>query len=290
MSDITLSLIYGIIAMAPIGLANAISKIPSKKIGVTSLMLIRNSLTSSLLFLILFYTKDSWNYDHKQTLFALLLSGVCYLAMHFYYKALEVGKVGIVSPVSSTFAVISIILSVIFFRTQINFTIGILIAMILIGTLLITLNIHEFRSSNLFSKKSGVPYALITAACWGLFFFFAQIPNAKLGVYFAAFLFEFGMLVCTVAHLFIQKTKLIIPNKTTFLQISAIAILTVISALALYKGIKETNAAVVLALSAATPVVISLYGRFVYKEKLSALQYLAVSAIILSIAMLSLVK
>ena len=288
MNQATLGILYGLLAMIPIGLANAISKRPSQSLGASRLLFYRTILTSILLFVVLLFNLDQSNFNLAYALAAFGLSFIAFIAMLFLYKAYAVGKIGIVTPIMSSSAVISIPLSVIFLEAVLSKTQAYLITLIIIGIILLTINFRDWKKSSLLQSGTGILYAIITAIAYGLFFFLAQIPNRALGQYAAALIFELGILFFTAIQIGISRQNIKIPDRKNICFILSIAVLTVLSILGLYTGLNKASAGVVLAFSSASTLVVCLYGLLIYKEKLSLSQYVGTVIIVLSMVLLSL--
>ncbi len=283
---------YGILSALTIGFANALSKKPGLKIGADRLLFFRTILTC--VFLLIVFLVYGGKYDLPMIGFALLISLLAYAATLAMYHGFTLDKVGLVSPIASTYSVITIILSVIFFHVALKSSQIIAITVILVGVVLINLNLRKKMSLKLFTQSNrGIVLALITSLAYGIFFFLAQIPTRVLGQYETSFLFELGILIFSLLFLGFQKkiNMLRIPDKENFLHIFLVAAFTVISVLLFYTGLKSVNyASIVLALNSSAPLVVILLGRILYKEKLSRLQIFAGLIITAGIVSLSLVS
>jgi len=167
---------FGFIAMLGFGLSNAIAKKPIKKIGSEKTIFYRNIVISILLFLILLFFGNSSVFSIKYILIALGIAVVGYVPLLLFYKALNLGKVGIISPVANSSIIFTILFSIIFFHESITFGQGIAIVLIILGIIFISLNINDLKKSNILKVSSGIPYALITAILWGLVFFYGRFP------------------------------------------------------------------------------------------------------------------
>lgn len=282
-----ISVLYGLTSMIPMGIGSAISPIVTKKIGIGRVMLWRNMATSLLLLIALAFNWEAASFIPLQIFYALLLSLLAYIALAFYFKALLMGKVGLISPTTATNVILSLSLSAVFLGVAISKTQLLFISLIIVGTILIAFNFKDFKQSSMFRIKSGVPYALATAFCWGIFFFLAQIPLRALGVYLTSFIFELGMLVATIIHLMIIKESFRVPEFKTLRIVWLISLLNALSIVGLYTGLLRANVGIVLTLSASTPLVIAVYGKVVYKERLSKLQYLAIALVLIGIIALT---
>jgi len=276
-----LSIILGLINVIPLGIANSMSRKPSQAIGGKNVLFYRQIVTSIGLTIVLLFNLKTAHFDLKYIVLTFIISIICYFAMLTLYKSIEVGKVGIVSPISSSYVIYSVILTTLFFKTPISGNQIISIAAIIIGALLINLNFRDIRSG----KKSiieGVIPAFWSSIFFGVFFFLIQFPNKVLGPFLTAPLIEIAMFACVAIDLN-KKRKKVADSKITFNTIFWIGLLTVIATTAFYYGLSICNASIFLVISSSSPMVVILYGYFVFKEKLTLQQYAAVLLILAGI-------
>jgi len=283
-------ILYGIFSALGIGFANTLSKIPSQKIGAEKLLFFRTILTTLFLLIVLLFFGGK--FDLSMILFSLLISSIAYIAMLSMYKGFAVDKIGIVSPIASSYSVLTIILSAIFLNVTLRPAQTISIVVIIIGVIIINLNIkNKFNIRTVAQSNKGIFFGLVAAFVYGIFFFLAQIPTRVLGQYETAFLFELGILIFSSLVLLFSKKLMTIklPDDQNKFYIFLVAIFSVASILLLYTGLKNINyAGVVLALNSCAPLVVIVLGCIIYKEKLTTLQKIAGVVIVAGIVGLSL--
>lgn len=105
-------------------------------------------------------------------IFCILLFGffsaISYLAL---FRALEVGKVSIVSPIVSSFAMISAAVSFLFFGETFSQLKTLALGLVISGIVLTSFDIRDLRSrSSAASLSKGVGQAIVSAVVFGLFF------------------------------------------------------------------------------------------------------------------------
>lgn len=283
------SIILGLINMLGMGLANSIAKKPIQALGEVNFLVKRTQLTSLGLFIVLVFYFLSANFNFIYIIFSLFLSFIVYLGMMFMYQSFKVGKLGVVSPIASSYPLISIFLTVIFFHVNISYQQVLAILIIFLGVIMCSLNFHDFKKSLFFDRKSGILQAMLASILMGSFFFLSQFPNRELGPYLSSFIFEIGMLFCAVTHsFFLPKVDEKQITKKVNLLIYVVAILSVLAIVFFYFGLRFYNAPVILASSGASPLVVLVYGSLVYREKLSVKQIIASGLMIVGIILLSL--
>ena len=78
-----------------------------------------------------------------------------------------------------------------------------------------------------------------------------------------------------------------LPDKKTLQELFLIGIGGAFGTLFYTLGIALENVSIVAAITFSNPLIATLYGKFVYKERLSQQQYLAIAFIILGIILIS---
>jgi drug/metabolite transporter (DMT)-like permease len=287
MNNLELGILLGLIALISGGLSNAMVKTPSQVEGVNKTIFYRNLFITILLLALVILTPDKTNFSWKYAIFTFLLAIFGYIPMYYYYKATTVGKIGVVSPVSSGNILIAIILATIFFHERLTSLQYLAIAVIIFGVVLISLNVKDFKSSKIFQVESGIPYALIAALGWGIWMAFVKISIDNLGPYLASFIGELTILLIATFLLIKSKENFGLKTNKSLYFLLPIAIFLFAWEIGYYTGLKVANVSIIVALSSASPIVVALFGRFFYKEKLSSKQYMAIMIIIIGMIALS---
>ncbi|MCK5040124.1 MAG: DMT family transporter [Candidatus Aenigmarchaeota archaeon] len=280
-------IIFGLIAMLGFGLSSALSKIPAKNIKSKKLVFFRNLISSSLFIILMLLFNFEMAFSMKYILIAFLISFIGYIPLVVFYKALDVGKVGVVVPVANSSVLFTVLFSILFFGESLSMSQAFSILLIITGIFFISLNFHDLKKSNLFQLSSGIPYALITSFLWGLIFVLFKIPIMIIGPILTAFIIELGGFLSSAMHMKISKTSFSAPTKKNLLYIFFVAFFGVIGALFFNMGIKCGNISIVAALMAANPLVSTLYARIAYKEKISITQGFSILLIITGIISIS---
>lgn len=280
-------ILFGFVAMLGFGLGNAIAKVPIQKIGSEKTIFYRNIIVSILLLVALLLFGQSAVFSTKYILIAFFIAIVGYVPLLFFYKALNLGKVGIISPVANSSTIFTILLSVVFFHESISWGQGFSIALILLGIILISLNVRDLKNSQFLKMSSGVPYALITSLLWGLVFFLWKIPVNVLGPVLTSFVIEFGTMLCSAIYIVYKKKDFQRPDFRVLKYILFMSLGGALGTLFYNMGIKNADVSIVAAITFASPLVATLYGKFIFKEELSKLQYLAILFIILGVVLVT---
>src|SRR3989338_836341 len=282
-------IIFGLLSMLGYGLANAISKVPAREVGSERSVFLRGILVSLILFVVFLVFIGESKFSAGYILVALLIGILGYFPLLFYYKAVTCGNVGIVTTIANSSLVVTILLSVFFFNEILSSMQILSIIIILFGITLISINFRNIRGSDFFKKSSGVPFALLAIPLWGLVYFLAKLPIAHLGPYLSAFVFEFGVMAASFVHLKHIKAETSFPKAGKHMAyIVLLAIFIAAGTLFYNLGVNIADVSIIIAITYSNPFIAVLYGKFIYKEKIKPLQYLAILMIISGIVLVSL--
>ncbi|MCK5039609.1 MAG: DMT family transporter [Candidatus Aenigmarchaeota archaeon] len=287
MEDTTLAILFGLISMLGYGLSNGLTKVPLLKIGNIKTVFYRGIFANILLLITTLFYLPKINFSLNYILIAFLISTIAYLSIIAFYKALKIGKIGLVSPVANSSVIFTILFSIIFFSESLSAIQAFSVLLIISGITLISINFSDLKNSHFLKTSSGIPHALITCLLWGLMYFLFKIPVMVIGPILTTFIIECGILLYSGIHLKISKTSFDIPNPVILTYIFFVAFFGVIGTLFFNLGIKIYDVSIIAALTFSSPIVVALYGRFIYKEKLTLSQWLAILLILTGIICIS---
>jgi drug/metabolite transporter (DMT)-like permease len=292
---ISLAIIFGIIAMLGYGLGNAISKKAAVRLSPQKTIFYSTFVSAAILAVVLLheiFCKHSPGISTKQPglyiLLAILISIFGYIPPMFFYKALKTGKVGIITPVANSGFIFTVILALIFLGDRMNALQFAAIVVVFAGIILVSLEPNGLKLKDIFRLANGVHYAIIACLLWGITFFLFKITTAALGAITNAFIIEATVAAAAAAHMLFSKESFRLPEKSLRPSLFFIGLFIAIGTLFYNLGISQDNVSIVAAFVAAGPAVTIVYGRFVFRERLTCLQYLGALVTLAGIIALSL--
>lgn len=285
--DISPGILFGLISMVGFGLSNAISKAPVQAIGPIKTIYIRNMMIGILMLIVLVFWLPQVDFSLAYILISFGIAVFGYFPLVTFYKAIKVGKVGIVSPIAGSSIIFTVLLSLIFFGESMTLTKTLSLTLITAGIILISINLKNVKTSDFLKFSSGIPYALITCIGWGIVFFLLKIPVDILGPILTSFVLELGTLIMSVLHLRKQRESFHLPKGKILRLILYVAVFGAAGTLFLNLGISRAEVSIVAPLAAASPLIATIYGIWVYKERLRIHQYAAIVLMIVGIVFLS---
>ncbi|TAK95878.1 DMT family transporter [Patescibacteria group bacterium] len=280
--EISQGVIFGLLAMIGFGMNSALSRVPAQKIGALKTMFYRGVGATSLLFILLVFVFPE-GVTLRGILVAVAVAIFAYFPMMLFYKGMHYGKVGVITPIANSSALITTLLAVIFLGERLNawqWTSGL---SVVAGVILISLNFRDLKNSQLTKLTSGVPFALAACIGWGVTFFLFKFPVSLVGPIMTSFIVEVVMLLMCAVQMWQAKETFALPGGFGKYIIS-MAIFSFIATLAYNYGIKSTAVSIVIMLYMANPLVAMIYANLAYKERLSVQQYISVGLIVMGLA------
>lgn len=277
-------ILFGILSMLGFGLSNALSQKLIRKIGEINAMVYQTLVTVIILFPVFFLYPLNFSFSLYYTGIALIVALIGVIPFFAFYKALKVGKIGVVVPVSNSASLLTVALSMIFLGEVLTSVQMLAISAIILGVILISVKISDLKKRNV---AAGVPYALAASFFWGVYYFLLKFPVAVLGALFTAALTQLGILFFTALY-GIKSGKLSAGFDNTaikYIVITGIALTVAVTAFNI--GISTASTSIVMPLAFAAPLVSTVYARIFYKERLEKIQYIALLLIVGGIVLLS---
>lgn len=272
------AIIYALLAMLGLGLSNSIAKKPASLIGSKKTAFYSRIISFSILFIASIFLIKNFSFKINDILIALLISIYGYVPLLFFYKALNKGRVGIITPITGTSIIVASFLSILFYNETISSLKIISIFIIVLGIFFLTFNPKEK------SEKESIIFALCAALFWGILSFLMKIPAVALGGLISAMMLEGGVLIGSLIH---QKFKITKLEKSIKKNILFIGLFVSLGSLFAMKAISIQEVSIVAPIIGAYPIVTVLHSQFSLKEKLYLKEWIMILIIIIGIIGLS---
>ncbi|MFA7654104.1 MAG: DMT family transporter [Candidatus Magasanikbacteria bacterium] len=285
----SIGIIFGLGALICWGLESALAPTVIKKIGAIPTIFWRYLWEIIIFVPIFLYFLPTFNFNPLYLIFTIAIAFVGYIPVITFYRALKVGKIGVIAPVAHSSIVITVVLSILFFQETLQpLQVG-AIVLIILGVLIMSINFSDFKSSEIFNKSSGLGEALITCLLWGIVYVLFKIPINILGPILTAIVLETATGFYALITLKLQHQNLKFAGDKKLLGITFLMGLFGAVAITLCNyGVQNHNVSLVVPVAMASPLVAMIYGRLVYKELLTKQQIIAGLLIIAGIVLISL--
>lgn len=288
MSDLYVAIIFASLSALLFGISDGISKTVTTKLNSSSLFIFYRSIIVVLIaFIVNIILFDRLNFSLKYVLLSIVFSALNFYGFYFYIKGLKSGKAGVISPMASIRVLPSVIIGYFFLSDILEIQQYISIGILILGVVLTTINFKDIKNSNLLSLKSGIPYAMLGGMIWGISFPLFNITVPEIGPYFFTLILEFVVLILSGIHSKFEGNQifskdLFIKMKNNIFPFILVGTFSYFASFSQNFAFGTGQVSIVAAITAATPVVVIIYGFFILKEKLRPIQYLGIILIIIA--------
>jgi uncharacterized membrane protein len=215
------------------------------------------------------------------------MSGFFSIVANFsFYKSLKQGKVSVVMPIASCWAVVTVLLSLIFLEETLTFYNALGVIFAVTGALLVS---FKMKDLSLDTRKygKGVKYAIIAALAYGADFVIIDLAANKIGWFLP--IFFIGIVTAFFLFIYAKAAKKDISFPQNALRfIILVGILDTVAYLSYSSSVTEEYGAVVAPIAAASPAVSIFLARIFFKEKLEINQEIGMVSVLVSLILLAL--
>lgn len=216
-----------------------------------------------------------------------LLQTIAYLA---FYKGLEKGQVSLVSPIGACWAMVTAILSVVFYNEQLKSNQIAAIVLIITGILLASVNLRELLSvKKVTILLPGVKEGLTAMFGWGISLFLIVPSTKALGWFLPIFVSRlFALVVLTTFMLYTKYTFKVKLQLSTLILLLPIGFLDIGAFFTYSFGVSGAYASVVASIASAFTMVTVLLAKIFLKEKIVLNQAVGIVGIIIGLVLIPL--
>ncbi|MBI2442421.1 MAG: DMT family transporter [Candidatus Levybacteria bacterium] len=204
----------------------------------------------------------------------------------FYYYAIEKKQVSFSGTIFATYPVTTISLSVLFLHEQLNFQKVIMIALILVGCFLLSRSQKSRTNLKNEMKFTWLAWAIFASIATGLGDFLAKLVLSDISVHTYNFYYPFFYFANFFLFFLIDKKgrKLSKSFSKTRLVITFLGILTLNLGVLLFNfALSRGPASLVTTVSSAFAGVSIVIAYFIFKEKISGIQWVSLLMIVIGI-------
>lgn len=287
--DISTGVLYGLVALFGWGLSDFIARKAIDEEGHYRILFFSTLLGAAflLVFTALFLKVPALSLEMLVVL--VFLGTLWTFGCLAFYKAIEIGKLSIVSPVGASWAIIAVLIGFFFFSERVTPERGVGIMLAVLGIALASTSFSELRKARRAVLMKGVNYALFAMLGWGLMFSYLGPVIDSLGPVLPILYLK----VIAIAYLLllspIKKKSLALPTKKVALLVFFVAVLDVIAFLGFNYGLQIELISIVSPTSAAFPAVTVLLAYVFLKERVELNQKIGILAIIAGLVLMALI-
>lgn len=269
------------------GIADFLVAITTRKIGnfkTVFWMLITSFLFASLVFLVF---PQNLAITPEILLLLVLLGLIQVVALLAFYRGFEVGLVSVVSPISSSYALIIVFVSLFFLKESLTNLQSLAVFLILLGIPLVSINLEELKKFKGNILQKGAKEGLITMFSWGILFLLIFSTVNRIGWFWPIYIFHFFAIVFLALYGLILHKEFRLGDLSIVKTIIPIGVLNTVGFFFVAFGFLKSFTSIVSAISAAYPLVTIILAGIFFKEKLFWNQILGIAGVIGGLVLLS---
>lgn len=202
-----------------------------------------------------------------------------------FNESLRIANPSLVGTISSSFAALTVILSIIIFKEPVTPAQVTAIVIIFVGLLLATLDISKMKKGKLLNR--GILLAVFTMLSWGIAYALIRIPIQVIGWFWTGYTYA---LLSPVILLFMRIRKIPLRKPASSKALSLLLLCTIFLASAEYSfnfAISKGYASIVAPIAGSYPTLFVVIAFFVFKDKISKQQIAGVITTLVGIVWLS---
>ncbi len=288
MQIIVLGLLFGIVAMLTNGVQDFFISTSSKRIGFFSTALWLQSIE---LFILIIMAIFSAQYLQVNITFGLIIvaitAGVFYgSGLLLFTKGLQVGNVSIITTITAGWGAITAILGAILFSEAINGTQLIAIAMVILGSIMVSFNIRSMFRSGFRRTSAGIVFAVPALMSYGIAFFLLSYLSKQSNWFMAALLITLFNVLTLFVYGRITKRPMKVRVESAPMLLF-LGVLGVIALLAYNVGVAYSYTSIVAPVSSAALAITVILATVILKDRLATNQKIGIAMVMAGLIFLS---
>ena len=282
-----LSIVFGIISMIGYGLTDFLSSTVTKKDNPIKLGFWYFLLSSILLAIIGLLLFKIPKISDVEAIILVVTSFLSVFGLLSFLKALKVGKLSIIAPISGSWSIITVLIGVIFLNETLSILQIVGVILTILGTILTSFKLRDILNLKLNNLVPGSGYAVITMLIWGVFYAAIGVLSKQFGWLYPVFIVTLGSAILLLIYSLIKRIKLSFPTKLSGLLVLW-AILGTIAFVFYSLGANYGYISLVSPITAAAPFIAVILGLLLLKERVEINQIIGISLIIIGLIVITL--
>lgn len=283
--DVSAGVLFGLVSMLSWGIADFFAARAIRRTGVFKTLVWGQ--TVGLLVLIAVAFLVGFAIPSFYMLVIILITGFLnVVACLSFYRGLQVGKVSIVSPVSASWVMVTVILSLVFLGETLNQLQAIGVVLTITGVLLTSFKFRDLLGRRSESLAAGVQFAVISMVAWGVHYVFIDVLIAELGWFLPVLSVKAVTVFSLLLYSGFANRSLSYP-KSVVPMVVAIGLLEATAFTAYGAGVASEFTAIVAPVAATFPVVTIVLARIFFKEMVEINQKIGIGAVLAGLVLLS---
>lgn len=286
--DITFGIFFGLVSMLSWGASDFFIAKSVRGSGVLRAFLWAQIVSVTLLFSIFLYYYDIPKFT-SYTIALIFTAGTLGVVSNLsFYKSLKVGKVCIVMPVASCWAMITVVLSMIFLGESLDMAQVLGIVFAIFGAALVSFRFSDLKKLDMKKHANkGVEYAVVAAFAYGTNFVLIDVLVSEVGWFLSILFIEIIVVSLLLFYSGAMKSDISFP-KNVFQFVVLVGILDATAYLSYGIGVTSEFGSIVAPIAASSPAISILLAKIFFKEELEINQKIGIVSVLAGLVLLAL--
>jgi uncharacterized membrane protein len=278
--------IYGLLAALGFGLADFEGAIAGRRIGSLWTVILGQTLSAIVMTVVFVATGAHLSVLAPFMVFVVLNGIAAAVAYQTHYRALELGPVAVVSPIGSAYAVVGVLLAVVFLGERPGFVALVGTIVTVIGVALVSTDLREFRAG-IRGVARGVPWALVSTVTFGVAGFLLGYLSQRAGWVAGLWASRTAQVICYIPLAIVVRKQLPqIRDRRGLVFAFIAAVADIVGVIGLSVGSERGFVSVTLAASAVFPLVAVVLSLLILHERLVPNQFAGIALVVIGLLML----
>lgn len=283
-------MIFGLIAAVGWGLTDFFAASAGRRVGSIATVVLGQAMSWTFITAVLVISGTSVQ-PLRAIVWLVLLNGVFTAISYFtHFRALELGPVAVVSPIGAAYAIVGVLLTVIFIHERPSGLELIGAGVTIGGVMLVSTDLRALRAG-IKGHAPGLPWALVSMVGFGVAAFLLASVSRHAGWVAGMWGSRMAQLVCYLPLVFLRPKELLrfrgaggaaiaLAMAAGFADILGVAVFSY--------GTQKGSVSLVLAASAVFPLIAVALSYVYLKERLVPNQYIGIGFVVTGLILLGL--
>jgi uncharacterized membrane protein len=280
--------IFGLIAAIGWGLTDFFGAMAGRRVGSIATVVVGQAMSWTFITAVLVIGGTSIQPLHA-IVWLVILNGIFTATSYFtHFRALELGPVAVVSPVGAAYAVVGVILAIIFIHEHPSLIELIGAAVTISGVMLVSTDLRALRAG-IKGHAPGLPWALVSMVGFGVAAFLLATASRHAGWVAGMWGSRMAQLICYLPLVALRPKELLRYRGAGGAAIAfamAAGFSDILGVAVFSYGSERSSVSLVLAASAVFPLIAVALSYVYLKERLVPNQYLGILLVVAGLVLL----
>lgn len=285
-----MAIFFALLAFLGWGVGDIFGTAATRKIGPYSTT-IWFIIFQGLIFLVFapFFLSDLSRITTPVLILTFVLGFVAAAASATFYEAMKEGSASLSGTIVSSFAALTVLLSLIFLGEKITILQSLAIIITYFGVIFSALDPNLLQNKHILTSRP-ILFALTSMVCWGVYWTFIKIPVDQVGWYWPIVLSQF-MYFSVYLYMKVRRIKLIKPTGSGILSLLLLnSLLLGIGSFSYNLGIERGLVAVVAPIAGAYSALFAILAYYIFRDPLSRKEVIGIIITLFGVILLSIVS